>query len=229
MYCRHGVCGLAERKSFQGNGFFCRLDPLHCLKYMLHERCHRASSSPSPTNITTMAWPSIYGLDTANLSGQSQTPRKPTILLVHDSFMRPAHFTPITTELTNAGFRILCPQLPSCTTAYKPDAIATDVQTVFQSCLPDLYAGHNILVVMSGYGGIIGSVVAARLNEHSLDRPGAGMVAGLMFVSAMVLLEGESFSDVLHATSDIYRVCIDQFTATERRSELAIDDRYPTA
>lgn len=155
-----------------------------------------------------MAWPSIYGLDSAKLSGQSPPPRKPNILLIHDSFMGPAHFTPLTTELTNAGFRVLCPQLPSCTTAYEPDAIATDVQTVFQACLPDLYGGRNILVVMSGYGGIVGSVVAARLNEHSLDRPGAGMVTGLMFVSAMVLQENESFSDVLHATSNIYRVSV---------------------
>ena len=161
---------------------------------------------------TIMAWPSIYGLDSATLSGQTPAPTRPTILLVHDSFMAPAHFTPLTTELTNAAFRVLCPQLPSCTTAYKPNAIEADVQTVFQACLSDLYGGRDIVVVMSGYGGIVGSVVAARLNEHSLDRPGAGMVSGMIFVSAMALQNGESFSDVLHATSDIHRVRVNPRT-----------------
>lgn len=147
-----------------------------------------------------MAWPAMYGLDSNfdinTLSSQ------PTVLLAHDLALTPAHFTQLRTELEASGFATLAPLLPSTGSRYTANVVENDTQTLFDTAAPVLRAGGNVVMVMSGYGGVPGSIAAERLNNWSLETPRAGRVVRAMHISSLLLDDGETVRSYMPARSN---------------------------
>ncbi|KAF2721172.1 hypothetical protein K431DRAFT_224796 [Polychaeton citri CBS 116435] len=146
-----------------------------------------------------MAWPGLLGIDKGKVdqSMRGIASSMATIILVHDAFQTPAHFEGLSHELEENGCTVIRPQLPSSTFTYQAGAFGMDVETIYEAGRSELENGRSIVMVMSGYGAIPGPVAAEKLNAFSLDRPRAGLVLRLVFLSGVVLGEGQSYSDLV--------------------------------
>lgn len=152
-----------------------------------------------------MAWPSVYGLDGAQLR-QNTEARRPTVFLVHDHFLTPTHLAPLHNELLSSH-RVYSPQLPSTGFRYQANVVEADVRTLVDAAKPELRTGTDMVFVMFGYGGVPGSLAAQRLNSWSLETPRAGRISKLVFISALLLNEDEALKDVV-STDRLEMVCL---------------------
>lgn len=154
-----------------------------------------------------MAWPLAYDLDSSKFDDRATSrSNKPTVVLIHDAFHAPFHFEGLVRDLRAASTNVLTPQLPSSTSTYQPNIFEVDVKAVSDSCKPAMEAGHNLVLVLHGYSGLVGASAAVRLNQYALTRPRAGFVVKVIFVAALVANEGECFLDIFRPEWLIYEV-----------------------
>ncbi|QIW95583.1 hypothetical protein AMS68_001101 [Peltaster fructicola] len=145
-----------------------------------------------------MAWPSIYGIDVNKLTGTpSQPAEKPTIVLVHDAFLTATHMLPLHNGLLELDYRVQSPQLPSTGFVYQADIVEADIEAIVNSARSELRAGRNIVMVVAGYGAVPATIAADRLNLWSLETPRAGRVVRFVFISALLLREGERVGNAI--------------------------------
>jgi len=144
-----------------------------------------------------MAWPDVYGLDESKFDRNTPTaPRRPTIILVHDAWHTPAHLHALAEEIRTAEYRVLVPELLSSNSSYQADSFEGDVRSVVECARPEIERGLDVIVVCHGYSALPGSVAAARLHQHSLNRPRAGDVTKLVFFAGIIVKPDECCEDV---------------------------------
>lgn len=85
----------------------------------------------------------------------------------------------------------MVPQLPSASATPPLDPLEADVQVLRTSITREMETGNDVLVLAHSYGGI---PVAEALKGviQSPSQGGHGKVLGIVFVSSMVVDEGES-------------------------------------
>jgi pimeloyl-ACP methyl ester carboxylesterase len=101
----------------------------------------------------------------------------PTIALVHGGFVDASNWTPVIQELQARGLPVLAPANPLRSLAGDSAYIASVVNEIDG---PVMLVGHS-------YGGAVISVAAAS----------AANVVGLVYITAFILDENESFTEVL--------------------------------
>lgn len=119
----------------------------------------------------------------------------PTIVLCQGAWHQPAHYLGLTNALTQAGFKVRCPPLPSCSGARPPTAsLKDDVSTISKLLTSLVEKGDAILILMHSYGGTVGTnatdpkLSAAERTKHGLS----GGILGLFYMCAFLLQPGET-------------------------------------
>lgn len=101
----------------------------------------------------------------------------PTIVLVHGGFVDASNWTPVIQELQSRGLPVLAPANPLRSLAGDSAYIASVVNEIDG---PVLLVGHS-------YGGAVITVAGAAADN----------VVGLVYITAFILDENESFTEVL--------------------------------
>ena len=120
---------------------------------------------------------------------------EPVIVLVHDMWLTPEHYQPFITALEQSLFQVHCPLLSISDLSADP-SLRTPMYDI--SHLSDLVtslisAGKKVIMVMHGYGGMIGSTVPENLSiDYRAARGKRGGVMHLVYMSAYVLPSGQS-------------------------------------
>ena len=120
---------------------------------------------------------------------------KPTILIVPGSFS-PAHFySPVVNGLNASGFETFVYDLPSASRK-PPEHAATLAEDAmfFNGVLTSLCdAEKNVVVLGHSYGG---SVISECVKGLMAKRDGKGRVVGLIYLTALVPLVGQSLAEM---------------------------------
>jgi pimeloyl-ACP methyl ester carboxylesterase len=123
----------------------------------------------------------------------------PVIVLVHDAWHMPTHYSTFIDTLTTLGYAIACPQLltahreSNCVSSFNDDC-SLIYQLVFDLCSE----GNDVVVIGHGYGAFIATEVLGDLSkterEH-LDRTGG--VIGLVGLAGLLPNQDETLKDVM--------------------------------
>ena len=124
---------------------------------------------------------------------------EPVIVLVHDMWHTPGVYLPYIWALEQATFRVYCPQLPTCDLSLPPDrrSVLNDL-SVLRGLLKSLFAaGNKVIMVMHGYGGIIGSNIPGTLSfDYRAARGEPGGIIHLFYMCAYILPSDRSIADL---------------------------------
>ncbi|KAI1365675.1 Alpha/beta hydrolase fold-1 [Xylaria arbuscula] len=119
--------------------------------------------------------------------------KKPVLVFCPGAWCDPGYFKFTTDILTKAGWTCLAVSLPSVGSELRPkDAppithgLQTDAQAVRDVIIPQLNAGHNVVVVCHSYGGVVTAEAVKGLDAASRG-PNATAVIRLIYVAAIVL------------------------------------------
>ncbi|KAE8152391.1 alpha/beta-hydrolase [Aspergillus avenaceus] len=124
---------------------------------------------------------------------------KPTILLLHGAWNKPANYKPYITALETAGFEVHCPHLPTCRDTLK--TFSDDVACVREVLDSLVQAGKKVMVIMHSYGGCVGSDALQEYSfpESNPNSSGGGVVH-LLYMCAYMLRPGVSAWDLVERT-----------------------------
>lgn len=129
----------------------------------------------------------------------STTTQNPTVVFVPGSFHTPAHYEPIGSLLEKHGFPSLAVQLPTIgATARKSDQ-HDDLQAI-RDQLKRLIDEEQkeVLLVMHSSGGVVGCQTVHGFEKSARIAQGkSGGIIGCLFLSAVLLLEGETVRSFL--------------------------------
>ena len=124
---------------------------------------------------------------------------KPTILIIQDCFQTPAVYKDLLDRLVSLGYPTVHPLLPTCGDAQDPDfpsITLLDDATTVESELGRLVSTERktVMVVMHGYGGLVGSEAILEDMNYSWRREHylPGGVIHLFFISAPLVSPGGS-------------------------------------
>ncbi|KAM0129344.1 hypothetical protein ACHAP3_007849 [Botrytis cinerea] len=82
----------------------------------------------------------------------------PTIVLVHGAWHTPANYKGYVSALEAQGFKVLCPQLPSCNDKFPPVSSFTEDFTAVRNVGTSLVeADERVFMTMHSYGGAVGT------------------------------------------------------------------------
>ncbi|KAK0517032.1 hypothetical protein JMJ35_000187 [Cladonia borealis] len=120
---------------------------------------------------------------------------EPIIVLVHDMWHTPEHYRPYITALEKSLFQVYCPLL-STSDQSLPSSHRTpmyDLYLLSELVKSLVAAGKKVIMVMHGYGGMIGSNVPENLSiDYRAARGRRGGVMHLLYMSAYILPNGQS-------------------------------------
>ncbi|KAJ6034668.1 uncharacterized protein N7446_009422 [Penicillium canescens] len=117
------------------------------------------------------------------------------ILIVHGAYFLPSAWEDFCQRLTQAGFIVRCPRLPTCGDERPPTALLEqDVMAVRTAAQELMNSGHFIIVLAHSYGGI---VTSEAINQDLYARDSGKGVAYLIYLSAWLVQPGSSLADVI--------------------------------
>ncbi len=123
---------------------------------------------------------------------------EPIIVLVHDMWHIPEHYRSYITALEQSAFQVYCPLLSTCDLTLPPDrrSVLGDL-CILSALVKSLVAtGKKVILVMHGYGGIIGSNVPEMLSfDYRAARGRRGGVIHLLYMCAYILPSDRSMVD----------------------------------
>jgi pimeloyl-ACP methyl ester carboxylesterase len=133
------------------------------------------------------------------------------ILIVHGAYFLPPAWTPFTNSLTDAGFIVRCPRLPTCADKTRTATLEDDVRVVQQAALELREQGHSILFLAHSYGGIVVSEAITpsfysptlstntNSNENEYENDKKGGVVSLIYLAAFLIRPSTSVADAMAA------------------------------
>lgn len=117
------------------------------------------------------------------------------VLIVHGAYFLPSAWEKFCHRLTQAGFIVRCPRLPTCGDKRPPTALLEqDVMAVRAAAEELINSGHKIIVLAHSYGGIVAS--EAITQDFYARNSGKG-VAYLIYLTAWLVQPGSSLADVI--------------------------------
>ncbi|KAI8632018.1 alpha/beta-hydrolase [Xylariaceae sp. FL1651] len=118
---------------------------------------------------------------------------KPVLVFCPGAWCAPEYFKPTTDILTKAGYTCLTVSLPSVGSELRPkDAppithgIQTDANALRDVVIPQLDAGHDVVIACHSYGGVVTSEAVRGLDRASRGS-GTGAVIHLVYVAAILI------------------------------------------
>ncbi|KAJ5802187.1 uncharacterized protein N7503_004637 [Penicillium pulvis] len=122
-------------------------------------------------------------------------PNPIAVLIVHGAYFIPSAWEDFCHRLTQAGFIVRCPRLPTCGDTRPPTALLEqDVMAVRAAAQELINSGHKVVVLAHSYGGIVAS--EAITQDFYARNSGKG-VAYLIYLTAWLVQPGSSLSDVI--------------------------------
>ncbi|MCJ1454395.1 hypothetical protein MMC28_004748 [Mycoblastus sanguinarius] len=119
--------------------------------------------------------------------------KQPVILIIHGGYFLSTSWAPFIDLLSNAGFLVHCPRLPTCGDVRPLKAtIQDDVIAVRSVALELASAGHAITVLAHSYGGMVASEAICEDLYAKGTAKGKGGVAHLIYLCAYLLQPGDS-------------------------------------
>ena len=122
----------------------------------------------------------------------------PIVILIHDSWHIPTHYSTLIDTLSSLGYAVACPQLltshteSNCTSTFNDDC-SLIYQLVFDLCSD----GNDIVALCHGYGGFIASEALGELSKDERNQAGKiGGVIGMVSLAGMLPEQGQSLKDV---------------------------------
>ena len=115
---------------------------------------------------------------------------EPIIVLVHDMWHTPEHYRPYIAALEQSLFQVYCPLLTTCDRSAHPTlrSVLGDMTILSDLVNSLITAGKKVIMVMHGYGGMVGSNVPEHLSfEYRAARGGRGGVIHLLYMCAYIL------------------------------------------
>ncbi|KAF7940679.1 uncharacterized protein EAE97_006865 [Botrytis byssoidea] len=122
----------------------------------------------------------------------------PTIVLVHGAWHTPANYKSYSDALEAQGFKVLCPQLPSCNGKSPPVSSFTEDVTAVRNVVKFLVeADERVLMAMHSYGGAVGTDAVEGLTfaDRKAERKSGGVIH-LFYMCAYVVVPGTSVWDI---------------------------------
>lgn len=120
---------------------------------------------------------------------------KPAVIIVPGSFTTPDWYDSLVNGLKSKGYEAYVYALPS-TSRKPPEEAATlaDDADFFHKKLTELTnAGKDVVVLGHSYGG---AVITETVHGLTEKRDGKGRVVGLIYLSALAPLEGQSLASM---------------------------------
>ncbi|KAL2427080.1 hypothetical protein ABEF95_008073 [Exophiala dermatitidis] len=116
---------------------------------------------------------------------------KSLIYVLHGSWHGPAFFDPVKAKLEGRGYTVVCPQQPSTGATPPTKTMYDDVEFVRGELEHLADQGHDILLVMHSYGGVVGTQAAAGLGKTERQKKGQeGGIVRLFYTCAFILPVG---------------------------------------
>ena len=115
---------------------------------------------------------------------------EPIIVLVHDMWHTPEHYRPYIRALEQSAFQVYCPLLSTCDVSLPPNqrTVTIDLWILGTLLKPLIAAGKKVILVMHGYGGIIGSHIPEILSfDYRAARGRRGGIIHLLYMCAYIL------------------------------------------
>ncbi|KAI0538260.1 Alpha/beta hydrolase fold-1 [Xylaria digitata] len=123
--------------------------------------------------------------------------KKPVLVFCPGAWCDPGYFRFTTDILIKAGYTCLTVSLPSVGSDLRPkdappiiQGLQTDANAVRDVVIPQLDAGHDVVLVCHSYGGVVTSEAVKGLDAASRG-PGTGAVIHLVYVAAILLDVGK--------------------------------------
>lgn len=124
---------------------------------------------------------------------------EPVIVLVHDMWHTPGVYGSYLTALQQATFTVYCPQLPTCNLSLPLDkrTVTNDLFALSGLLKSLLVAGKKVIMIMHGYGGILGSNIPRTWSfDYRAGRGKLGGIIHLLYMCAYILPSGHSIADL---------------------------------
>jgi pimeloyl-ACP methyl ester carboxylesterase len=129
----------------------------------------------------------IFGTDTNS---------KPTIIFVTGAWHKPQLYAGLLEGLRRTRFPVIAPYLPSV--GGTCDSFYDDVYVVRKAIAEEVSQGHEIVVVMHSYGGMVGSAAVQGYSKQDVQRGGG--VIRMIYMAAFALERGVSVMDAFNNT-----------------------------
>lgn len=98
--------------------------------------------------------------------GSTRNIGNPTIILVPGAWHKAELYAPLLNSLTRMRFPVVAPSLPSV--GGTSDNFDDDVRLIREAIAAEVLEGHDIIMVMHSYGGMVGSAAVKGYSEQEL-------------------------------------------------------------
>ncbi|KAF2101533.1 alpha/beta-hydrolase [Rhizodiscina lignyota] len=137
----------------------------------------------------------------SKLSGGAQNvlarEHKPSIVIVHGSFHVPEHFDSLITVLSNAGYTVTVPLLPSISAKPAVTSLDPDIQAVRDAIEAELKDGKDVIVFAHSYGGVPSSSALKGLSKTVRESQGSkGGVIKIIYCASHLIDEGATLAEL---------------------------------
>lgn len=123
---------------------------------------------------------------------------KPTILIVTGAWHLPKVYRPLISELESAGYKVVCPELPTNNNVIPPNKlIGDDLEFIRETAQKLADEGKEIIAIGHSYGGMIITGSLYDLSTEKRENQGlSGGVKRLIYMCAFIPKKGEGLADI---------------------------------
>ena len=122
---------------------------------------------------------------------------KPTVIFVTGAWHQPHLYAPLLDGLKKTSYPVVAPSLPSVGGS-SGDDFAHDVRVIRKAIAEEVAQGHEIIVLMHSYGGMVGSAAVQGYAKGEVRSEGG--VIRMIYLTAFAMDVGLSLMDGLNGT-----------------------------
>lgn len=122
------------------------------------------------------------------------TNSRPTVIFVTGAWHKPHLYAGLLDGLKKTSFPVVAPCLPSI--GGTCDNFDDDVHIIRKAIADEVSQGHEIVMLMHSYGGMVGSAAVQGYSKQEIHRGGG--VVRMIYLAAFALDVGLSLMDALH-------------------------------
>ncbi|KAK1140974.1 hypothetical protein N8T08_009720 [Aspergillus melleus] len=120
------------------------------------------------------------------------------IIIVHGAYFLPSAWDAFNDQLSQRGFTVLYPRLPTCSDLRPPRALlADDVAAVRAAATELIAANHKILILAHSYGGIVASEAITPDLYIGASKTLSKGISSIIYISPWLVPPGSSVPSVI--------------------------------
>ncbi|KAI9662212.1 MAG: hypothetical protein M1821_008378 [Bathelium mastoideum] len=135
------------------------------------------------------------------------------VLLVHGAWHLPEHYARLGKAITDAGFLVIIPRLPSMNGDKPPTkGLVDDIAAIKKEASDLVEKGHPLLVLCHSYGGIVGTnALSSDLSIIQRQKTGRkGGIVHVVYMCAFMPQIGDTIAKVIANSGALLKFDIDQ-------------------